>query len=224
MSNRRTEALVNAIRQQLESETEHGLFLALWGEADSDGGYLLRSDGTMLPVGDYQHGFTHLDQLLTSSDEEQAASARHEAGRIASDMEEITSDDLDELMERFPLAFGADSALVEQALARGDVSVCQLMDLMGQLTTPLVMEGKTACVHRICASQAVTASRLGATENGLTWQTIMVAQPGQNLEGFVDARGMAAINLEGGNAHAFLPAGSFTFEVIPRHCVKPHSP
>lgn len=206
MSKRSIEALVGAIRQQMEGvETETGLFVALWCEGDSDAGYFLRADGTMFPAGDYQYGFTHLDQLLETEHESEA---RGEAGRIAGDIQPLTTDELEELYERLPMPFGVNHEVVEKAWADGKITAADVVDAYARCPGLIVEALKVGERQEVVLTQDLVVGTLALTEAGLEWTSHTVAHAEQTFKGLVHHAGhFAEINVEGG--HLWLKRGLF---------------
>lgn len=224
-SSRPLETLVQAIRETLEETQEEGhtLAIAQWSEADADAGYLIHTDGRMVGLGEYQYGFGHIDELLsTELDDEVRGWARSEAGHIAGNLETVDLDDESDpfdLLERLPIAFQADSDLVEKCVSDGSVTIAQLFELLSGVKGQLIQEGRSDGTDEIKVTQDVVATRLKQADNGeLSWESQVVIAAGGTAQGNAFGE-RACVSVAGG--HLYLPEGAFVApERKPRHCAR----
>lgn len=204
-SPRSIDLLIQAIRQSLDEAREagHQFCLATWSDADADAGYLVHVDGRMAGVGEYQYGFSHLDDLASPGDtQEMRTIARHEAGSLAGTLAPIGADDLEELSERLPCAFQADAELAARAVAEGQASVQELFDLLCSAPGQPVLAGNCGNQDKFELLQDVRAARLATGKDGkLAWQEIQVGRAGDIVEGAALAGSYAYLPVPGGFVH-----------------------
>ena len=207
-SSRSTETLVHAIRESLaDAASEGGQFcVAGWGEADGDACYLIHVDGRMVGVGDYQYGFSHVDDLLSPNlSAEVGKYARQEAGKIAGSMEPINllgnGDDWG-VVERLPSAFLADGDMVEWAAAAGALSATDMFELLSTRQGKLVIPGLSGRPDEIELTKDIEVSRLVQSEDGeYAWNTQVAFRAGEKAPGFVGPQGYANISVSDGYLH-----------------------
>ena len=212
---RSRELLLQAIEQDLAQITSEAspVALALWPEADSMAGYLVHRDGRMVPVGDYQHGFSSLREMAGEGlDEEAARASRHELGTIAGSLEalEAGTPEAMEAAEQLSYAFGVDAPRVEQAFDEGRLTLAQAFELLAQEGVAMVQEGRSYGGHEVTLSQDLVVSRLTtAQDGGLAWEARVVARAGETLRGQPHGGG-ARVDVEGGVA--VVPQGACTLK------------
>ena len=199
---RSTETLVQAIREQLDEAGQSGqqLCQAQWMEADADAGYLIHVDGRMMPMGEYQYGFDHLDDLMKDhGSDEVNGYARGEAGSIAGGLEPLTPADESDMLERIQYAFGKHADLVERQVGQGNTSVATLFELYTKRPANIPSEYGEYRHQTFEAAEDLVAAELAEDANGqLAWKTRVVLAKGQTGAG---QAGRAA------NAFVILPEG-----------------
>ena len=205
-SSRSIETLVQSIRESLAEigEEGHTFALAQWSEADADAGYILHTDGRMVSMGEYQYGFSHIDELLSPDlNDEVRRYAKIEAGSIAGSIEAIDLSDASDpfdLRERLPYAFQADSDLVEKAVKAGKITIPEMFELLATQEGKLVMEGN-AGNHDFQVVKDIQVSRVKQNDDGtLTRETQVAIKAGESVKGFAGHgdSGYANANVDGG--------------------------
>jgi hypothetical protein len=194
------ETLVQAIREELANIKASGesYALARWPEADGDAGYMLCVVGRMLQVGDYQAGFTHIDDLTSPAlDEERRGYARAESGHIASSLESIAVDPelRDEVAHGIAQNFGLDFDVVWGALSDGRISVEAAFELCAGVPrgTLFVFPGSAdQKTHSVRSTADISvASVVHAPNGGLTVTNRLVATAGHVLLGTLRGASLA---------------------------------
>lgn len=185
-----TSRLVEVIRTSLAEAAKEGnaLFLATWQEADSDGGYLLSPDGTMLGVGSYQYGFESLNDLLLvspESDPDAAMYARQEAGRIASDLHPVSASTEDEpyLKDMLPLLFN-DTPLANDMVSAGTLTIQDMFNMLSTSGRLQVFEEEiyTDPNVQVILAKDLQVCRLAFKEGKADWEFSTVHKAGTELE------------------------------------------
>lgn len=204
---RSTQTLIQSIRETLEEMRQEGhtLGVALWQEADADAGYLIHVDGRMVPVGEYQHGFSHIDEMeKEQADQETANSARGEAGKIAGNIDALNDDYREQLNETFAYAFGAESDLVEKYVRTHNPTIESLFELWQSAPAPMMIPYQVHASHTFKVTQDVVAPILGENGNGqLSWSSNVIFKAGSDVTGSVNGNS-AFVQVPGGQI--YMPA------------------
>lgn len=215
---RSAQTLVEIIGEQLAEMKQEGheFAVALWGEADADAGYLLRSDGKMVGLGEYQYGFSCLTDMTNPAlTGEVLTYARSEAGRIAGGMEAVDMeavaagrDDMN-LLEHLPYAFQAYSENASTAAKQGKMTLEQMFELL--LTRPgkVVFEGNVQGWHDITLKEDVVVGELVEKDGGgFGWQPRVAIKAGDTVRGF--SGGYTQVPVPGG----YVSIDPGTFEAV----------
>ena len=223
---RSVETLVQSIRESLaEIGKESPLSLAHWAEADADAGYILHADGRMVGLGEYQYGFSHVDELLSPDlSEEVRKYARSEAGFIAGSIEAIDPNDINdpfELRERLSSVFQADSSVVEKAVREGKATIPELFELLASQKGKLVFQGDAGNKEFQVATDILVCRIKQNDDGALVRETEVAIKAGESVKGFAEAGRYAYANVDGGYVH--LTADEFVApEPRKRHHCKLH--
>lgn len=180
------EAVIQAARDTLAEEAESGatLCLAMWSEADADAGYLVHVDGRMVGVGEYQYGFSSIDDMARDhGDDETNKWARSEAGRLAGSLEALDEEGIEMLNETFQYAFGKDADKVEQALNANAHTIEELFDLLTSAPHPFLVDGSRGS-YEFEATRDIECSRLAVGADGkLSWTSSVAVEKGATIKG-----------------------------------------
>lgn len=217
---RSIDGLVAALRAELEEARGNGatFLVALWQEADGTGGYLLRMDGAMMGIGDYQYGFTHLDDLGAPHSDEVARYARQEAGRLIGHLEEFDEEHRNTVRHTLPMLFFHDADDVEAALASGKLSIEAALMLWWEADGRQVNRGSFSPHQRLTLSRDVDVVRLTPTEDGFTWTPETLFRAGEAVNGAVIGE-RAWMEVPGGTLA--IPAADVVAEPLPTRHLKP---
>lgn len=222
---RSIQTLIQSIRETLEEMRQEGhtLGVALWQEADADAGYLVHVDGRMVPAGEYQYGFEHIDELTKEYDDPEVANwARSEAGKISGSIDALNDDFREQLNETFAYAFGPDSDLVEQSLQTNKTTIEALFELWSSRTGAMLIQGSNQNSHAFEIAQDVSAARLDTDEQGqLYWKSEVVLRAGESATGSVDGD-RAYVQLSGLLVQVPSETLSNVREVVPTHTRRCH--
>lgn len=208
---RSIETIVSAIKRHLEDEKASGssLCLAMWSEADADAGYLVHVDGRMVGVGEYQYGFTHVDEFLGDQpDEETERWARGEAGRVSGSIEALDEEGIEFLSENFAQFFGADHDVVEAAINKGAYTIEELFELAASVPGCISVEGR-ADTMLYDVAEDIQAIRLIEKGGRLEWESYVAFKKGEAASG--DSLG----------GDIYLQKGDRLVPVRPDHLINP---
>lgn len=224
---RSLETLVASIKETLQEGISEGqeFFAAQWGEADGDACYLVSKDGRMVGLGDYQYGFSSVDDLLsTTHSEEVQGYARSEAGRIAGGLEPLdlahieTGRDDYGVKERLPGAFGVDARVAEKAMEQEGVAFVDLFALLANIPAKQVFPNQSTPRDLITMDEDLVVCRL-VMENGKpAWSQEVVAKAGDSIKADV-SHGSAFAHVADGLVR--LDLGSFQPAPAPRRTPGP---
>lgn len=227
MAKKSLETLVQSIRESLaEIKSAGDVFaIASWPEADGGGGYMIHIDGRMMPVDDYQYGFSHINELISDNlSVDVQKYARQEAGRIASSITPLSADpDLKEYaQENVAFLFGVNSSLVERGLSSGATTLEDVFELYTSLPQGAYIVHDDKVIGNVGTAQAtvdVAVSNVIADPNTgkLTWQTQTLFPAGTDIRGFERSSSLE-VDVPGGTIHLDRSVYSGYTAAPPRRC------
>ncbi len=196
LSNKRFEIIQQALS---EAAAGNDVCVAVWQEADSDAGYVIATDGRMANIGEYQFGFTHIDNLK-QADPNAAHELRQVSGAIMSAGDSLKKD-----------VFPFDASVALPALlawSKGNLSdqqVAEMLDLLRE--GGLATEGQIVPNAQIELLAPVHAKCLLEVAGHWCIETIQVGSVGQHLPANIYGYGGDVDNYL--SARVNLPAPSF---------------
>lgn len=201
-----TERRIATIQAALDEMPPADLFaIAEWPEADGDGGYLIARDGRMLAIGDYQHGFDHIQELQGESPDAKQE-LRQVAGHIRSHTEMST--ELGELPNELDNLLPALAAWARQEITTQQVDALRASTPeSGQIPTP----SSTPANGQVSLLQDVWAQELGQDDTGAWgWRPKKVGAAGDTVPAFIRTEYAPII--------ALVVNGSAHLRVSPKTC------
>ena len=185
------ESIYAAMRDAEPSSED--FFMSLWREGDGHSGYVLTTDGTLMPFGDYAGDVLHLDDFVRDAEQHASLntteSLRHlhslmaETDNILKNITPLTESEREELEDEYlPFCFN-DSDLVSSALLEKSTSFLDLFDLYHMCPGTRAHEGNLAKTHKGVLREGLTVSGITQSATGeLIWQSTDIPQ-GHPIEG-----------------------------------------
>jgi len=222
------------IKQELAAvvASHPGLVVASFCANGDDiyGGYVIRADGAMLPYGELQHGFTHLDQMVSNValaethkdslylwDALGASEALEEAPALLGALEPViySKGEYDMLVYGMLENFPQQSKLVKEDWRAGRLSVENVFELLSGAPGYPCRPGTSGVSSDVTVRQDVYGTTLGRQADGtLAWTRHLLASAGQTVKGEVRFdETSATVNFAGG--HVVLPYGAFVGKYAP---------
>ena len=153
--------------------------VAQWNEADADAGYLIHIDGRMAPLGDYQFGFHHVNELISTPDVKEAI---HELAKIASHLEQYDAADQGETASLFSENLGPSFAGPCAAYKAGVLSFDQLFDLASAPIQRLTIDGVIQANRWATIQSDVLVDVITGQGAAWQWSQVTVAKAGDLVQ------------------------------------------